>query len=52
MKIYGRESASGDFPCVKLENAKKKILQKIFFAHYEKTRNLYDNTPEPLRAAG
>ena len=25
MKIYGRESANGDFPCVKLENAKKNL---------------------------
>ena len=23
MKIYGRESANGDFPCAKLENAEK-----------------------------
>ena len=30
MKIYGRESPDGDFPCVKLENAKKKFRQKFF----------------------
>ena len=29
MKIYGRESTNGDFPCAKLENAKK--IGKIFF---------------------
>ena len=29
MKIYGRESANGDFPCVKLQNAKK--IRQIFF---------------------
>ena len=23
MKIYGRESVNGDFPCAKLENVKK-----------------------------
>ena len=40
MKIYGRESVNGDFPCAKLENAKKN-LPKFFFDDYEKTRNLY-----------
>ena len=29
MKIYWRESANGDFPCAKLENAKKN--RQIFF---------------------
>ena len=29
MKNYGRESVNGDFPCAKLENAKKN--GKIFF---------------------
>ena len=29
MKIYGRESANGDFPCAKLYNAKK--IRQIFF---------------------
>ena len=36
----GRESVNGDFPCAKLENAKKKSA-KFFFDDYEKTRNLY-----------
>ena len=27
---YGRESVNGDFPCAKLENAKK-IAKKIFW---------------------
>ena len=40
VKIYGRESANGDFPCAKLENAKKKFA-KIFFGDYEKKRNLF-----------
>ena len=40
VKIYGCESANGDFPCAKLQNAKKK-LANFFFADYEKTRNLY-----------
>ena len=35
MKIYGRESANGDFPCAKLQNAKKKIAE-FFFDDYEK----------------
>ena len=35
MKIYGRESANGDFPCAKLENAKKK-LAKFFLAIMKK----------------
>ena len=36
VKIYRRESANGDFPCAKLENAKKKKISPN-----EKTRNLY-----------
>ena len=28
-EIYGRESANGDFPCAKLQNAKKNL--KDFF---------------------
>ena len=39
MKIYGRESAKGDFPGAKLENAKKNS-PKIFFGDYEKTFSL------------
>ena len=39
VKHYGRESVNGDFPCAKLENAKK--IAKILFADDEKTRNLY-----------
>ena len=35
VKINGRESANGDFPCAKLENAKKKIA-KYFFGDYAK----------------
>ena len=35
VKIYGRESANGDFPCAKLENAKKK--SNIFLAIKKKT---------------
>ena len=35
-----RESANGDFPCAKLENAKKN-LPNIFFGDYEQTWNLY-----------
>ena len=31
--------ANGDFSCANLQNAKK--IGKIFFANYEKTRNLY-----------
>ena len=31
VKIYRRESANGDFPCVKLANAKKKIRQNFFW---------------------
>ena len=30
VKIYGRESANGDFPCAKLENAKKKFANFFF----------------------
>ena len=39
MKIYRRESPNGDFPCAKLENAKKN--HQSFFGDFEKTRNLY-----------
>ena len=35
MKIYGRESANGDFPCAKLQNAKKNSQFGCFFADYE-----------------
>ena len=28
MKIYRRESANGDFPCAKLENANKNLILK------------------------
>ena len=41
MKIYGRESANGDFSCAKLQNAKK--IRQIFFSHHEKkTENYID----------
>ena len=33
------ESANGDFPCAKLQNAKKN--RQIFFADMKKKRNLY-----------
>ena len=41
VKNYGRESANGDFPCAKLENAKKKIV-KIFFATMKKPGTYLD----------
>ena len=41
VKIYGRESANGDFLCAKLENAKKKIA-KIFWATMKKPGNYID----------
>ena len=40
VKNYGRESVNGDFPCAKLENAKKN-RQIFFFGDFEKPRNLY-----------
>ena len=39
MKSYGRESVNGDFPCAKLENAKKN-RQNFFFGDYEKNPEL------------
>ena len=41
MKIYGRQSVNGDFPCAKLENVKK-IRQIFLGGDYEKTRNFID----------
>ena len=41
MKIYGRESANGDFPCAKLENAKKN-RQILFFATMKKPGTYID----------
>ena len=39
MKIYGRESANGDFPCAKLENAK---IIAIFLAIMKKLGTYID----------
>ena len=39
MEIYGRESVNDDFPCAKLEYAKKKFA-KFFFDDYEKNPEL------------
>ena len=38
---YGRESVNGDFPCAKLENAKK-IRQKNFLATMKKPGTYID----------
>ena len=40
-KFFRRESANGDFPCAKLENAKK-IRQNFFFAIMTKPRTYID----------
>ena len=37
--MYGRHSANGDFPCAKLENAKK--IAKIFLGDYVKKNGTY-----------
>ena len=42
MKNYGRESVNGDFPCAKLENAKK-IRQNFFLANMKKPGTYIDN---------
>ena len=41
VKNYGRESVNGDFPCVKLENAKK-IRQNFFLATMKKPGTYID----------
>ena len=41
MKNYGRESVNGDFPCAKLENAKK-IRQNFFLATMKKPGTYID----------
>ena len=46
MKNYGRESVNGDFPCAKLENAKKKS-PKFFFGDYEKPGTYIDYHVKP-----
>ena len=46
MKNYGRESVNGDFPCAKLENAKK-IRQKFFLATTQKPGTYIDNHVKP-----
>ena len=38
--LLAGESVNGDFPCAKLENAKK-IRQNFFLATMQKTQNLY-----------
>ena len=40
-ETYGRESVNGDFPCAKLENAKKNS-PKFFFATMKKARICID----------
>ena len=39
MKNYGRESVNGDFPCAKLENAKK--IRQIFLMATMKKPGIY-----------
>ena len=46
MKNYGRESVNGDFPCTKLENAKK-IRQNFFLATTKKPGTYIDNHVKP-----
>ena len=46
MKNYGRESVNGDFPCAKLENAKKN-RQKFFLATMKKPRTYIDYHVKP-----
>ena len=41
VKIYGRESANGDFPCAKLENVKKNS-PKFFQATMKKPGTYID----------
>ena len=45
MKNYGRESVNGDFPCEKLENAKKK--RQLFLATMRKPGTYIDNHVKP-----
>ena len=42
MNIYGRESVNGDFPCAKLENAKKTYSPKHFLATIKKPGTYID----------
>ena len=46
MKNYARESVNGDFPCAKLENAKK-IRQKFFLATMKKPGTYIDYHVKP-----
>ena len=46
MKNYGRESVNGDFPCAKLENAKK-IAKNVFLATMKKPGTYIDNHIKP-----
>ena len=46
MKNYGRESVNGDFPCAKLENAKK-IRQNFFLATMKKHGTYIDSLIKP-----
>ena len=46
MKNYGRESVNGDFPCAKLENAKK-IAKFYFLATMKKPGTYIDNHVKP-----
>ena len=46
MKNYGRESVNGDFPCTKLENAKK-IRQNLFLATMKKPGTYIDYHVKP-----
>ena len=46
MKNYGRESVNGDFPCAKLENAKK-IRQHFLMATLKKTGTYIDYHVKP-----
>ena len=46
MKNYGCESVNGDFPCAKLENAKK-ISQNLFLATMKKPGTYIDYHVKP-----
>ena len=46
MKNYGRESVNGDFPCAKLENAKKK-RQNFFLVTMKKPGTYIDYHVKP-----
>ena len=41
VKIYGRESTNGDFPCAKLKNIKNKLAKNIVLAIMKKPKTYY-----------